>query len=73
MSRFWLVELDEDLASKFTTRTGVWCGIKGVNGVKAVTDMDVISQATLDELLLPPGESMITSLKRFKQHRKTSP
>ena len=28
MSRFWLVELDEDLESHFTTRTGVWCGIK---------------------------------------------
>ena len=70
MSRFWLVELDEDLESHLTTRTGVWCGIKSVNGVKAVTDMEVISQATLDELLLPPGESMITSLRRFKKTRR---
>ena len=70
MSRFWLVELDEDLESHFTTRTGVWCGIKGVNGVKAVTDMEVISQATLDDILLPPTMSMITSLKRFKQRRR---
>jgi hypothetical protein len=71
MSRFWLVELDDDLESQFTTRTGVWCGIKSVNGVKAVTDMEVISQTTLEELLLPPEQSMITNLKRFKQHRKT--
>ena len=71
MSRFWLVELDEDLESHFTTRTGVWCGIKSVNGVKAVTDMEVISQATLDELLLPPGRSMIVRLRRFKKTRPT--
>ena len=70
VSRFWLVELDEDLKSKFTTRTGVWCGIKSVNGVKAVTDMEVISRATLDEVLLPPEQSMITSLGRFKKTRR---
>jgi hypothetical protein len=34
--------------------------------------MEVISQTTLDELLLPAEQSMITNLKRFKQHRKTS-
>ena len=71
MSRFWLVELDEDLASKFTTRTGVWCGIKSVNGVKAVTDVEVVSQITLDEMLLPPEQSMITNLRRFKQRRRS--
>ena len=69
MSRFWLIELEPDLESRFTTRTGVWCGIKSVNGVKAVTDMEVISQATLAEILLPPEQSMITNLRRFKQRR----
>jgi hypothetical protein len=69
VSRWWLVELEPDLESHFTTRTGVWCGIKSVNGVKAVTDMEVISQTTLDDILLPPEQSMITNLKRFKQRR----
>ena len=64
MSRFWLVELDDDLASKFTTRTGVWCGIKDVNGVRSVTDMEVISQVTLDELLLPAEQSLVRPRKR---------
>jgi hypothetical protein len=51
VSRFWLVEMDEDLATKGTTRTGVWSGIHGVNGVISITDLEAISSETLDELL----------------------
>jgi hypothetical protein len=57
MSRFWLVELDEDLAAHQTTRTGVWCGIKGVNGVASVTDLDAVSRGTLDAMLVPPDKT----------------
>jgi hypothetical protein len=70
VSRFWLVELHEDLAAHSTTRTGVWCGIHGVNGVDKITDMEVISQETLNELLLAPEDSMITSLGRFKKAKR---
>ena len=70
MSRFWLVELHEDLAGHHTTRTGVWCGIHQVNGVDKITDMEVISQETLNELLLPSEESMISSLGRFKKAKR---
>jgi hypothetical protein len=62
MSEFWLVELEPDLAAKFTTRTGVWCGVKDVNGIKSVTDARVLSHALLDELgvpLLPAEQSLI--------------
>jgi hypothetical protein len=68
VSRFWLVELDEDLAAHRTTRTGVWCGVKSVNGVKRVTDMAVISHTTLDECLLPADASLVTN-KRQKKER----
>ena len=56
MSRFWLVELQEDLDARGTTRTGVWCGIHQVNGVDSITDMDAITQATLDLILMKPTE-----------------
>jgi hypothetical protein len=59
VSRFWLVELEPDLAAHSTTRTGVWCSLKGVNGIRAITDMEVVSQATLDELLLPAVQSLV--------------
>ena len=64
------MELHEDLAAHQTTRTGVWCGIHQVNGVDKITDMDVISQETLDELLLPAEASMLASLRRFRRVRR---
>jgi hypothetical protein len=66
VSRFWLVELEPDLEVHKTTRTGVWCGVKGVNGVRAVTDLEAISQATLDELLLSAEQSLVTPRKRTR-------
>jgi hypothetical protein len=59
MSRFWLVELHEDLESHKTTRYGVWCGVHGVNGVKSLTDMDAISFDTLEELLRPSDPELV--------------
>jgi hypothetical protein len=56
VSRFWLVELDEDLMARGTTRTGVWCGVKGVNGVRSVTDLRVITPETLATLLMSDAE-----------------
>jgi len=65
VSRFWLVELDEDLEALRTTRTGVWCGVKSVNGVKAVTDVEVIARGTLDALLLPQEQTWDAVRKRI--------
>jgi len=52
MSRFLLVELDQDLAEHFTTRDSVLRVISHTPGVRQVIDLSVISQATLDLLLL---------------------
>ena len=46
-----LVETEADLAAWHTTRTGVWAGIRQVNGVKQVTDLSTISRTTLDDWL----------------------
>ncbi len=70
MSRFWLVELEEDLTAHHTTRTGVWCGVKSVNGVKAVTDVEVISRGTLDALLLPQEQTWESVRKRITRRAK---
>ena len=70
MSRFWLVELEEDLAALYTTRTGVWCGVKSVNGVKSVTDVEVISRGTLDALLLPQEQTWDAVRKRITRRAK---
>jgi hypothetical protein len=56
MGRFWLVELEPELEALHTTRTGVWCGIKSVNGVRSVTDMRAISVGTLSTFLLSDAE-----------------
>ena len=58
MSRFWLVELEPDLPSHYTTETGVWCSIHQISGVKSITDLSAISQATLDVILLKPTEAV---------------
>lgn len=56
MSRFWLVEVEEDLPSLHTTRTGVWCGVKTVNGVRSLTDLRAITLETLATFLLSDAE-----------------
>lgn len=68
MSRFWLVELHEDLEHRDfpTTRYGVWAGIHTVNGVKDLTDLDAISYETLEELLRPSDPELLQLLRRQK-------
>lgn len=59
MSRYLLVELAEDLAACRTTRAGVWASIMQVGGVYSLTDLEVISRATLDQWLLPQDQSLV--------------
>jgi hypothetical protein len=54
MSRFLLVELEPDLAERMTTQIGVWNSLKLVNGVRSITDLALISQPTLDAIMLKP-------------------
>jgi hypothetical protein len=71
MSRWWLVELHDDLEHRQfpTTRTGVWCGIHSVNGVKALTDMEAISFETLDEMLRPTDPELLRLWRKQKAQR----
>jgi len=61
MSRFLLVVMEEDLSLYDpghkrwpTTHDGVLLSVSAVNGVKSVTDLVGIAQATLDTILLKP-------------------
>ena len=56
MSRFLLVVLADDLATHLQTRTGAWLLLKSVPGVESVDDLEIISQETLDAILLKPLE-----------------
>jgi len=68
MSRWWLVELEDDLAALYTTRSGVWASVHSVNGVKRTTDMEVLSCRSLQELGVPllPAELSLVKKKREK-------
>jgi len=71
VSRFWLVELYEDLEHlpfSPTTRGGVWAGVKSVNGVKSVTDLSAVSWQTLDALLLP--EEQVSRPERVRRNAR---
>jgi len=55
-SEFWLVQLEPDLAARYTTPTGVWCAIMAVNGVRSLTDLRILSLDTLTDFVRPgPG------------------
>lgn len=54
MSRFLLVVLATDLAAHRQTREGAFILLKDVPGVVQVTDLDYVSQETLDAILLKP-------------------
>ena len=56
MSRWLLVELEEDLAKLYTTRTGVFVSVKNVNGVRSVTDLRAIRLETLVTFLMSDAE-----------------
>jgi hypothetical protein len=77
MSRFLLVEMEEDLASLYTTHDGVFISCKCVNGVRSVTDLASIDQTTLDIILLKPTprvkreEPMIyNAIRRYHARRQ---
>ena len=69
MSRFLIVELEPDLAAVYTTRGGVFASIKIVSGVRGVTDVETISQATLDAWLLPAEQTYEVQRKRAKTRK----
>lgn len=58
MSKFWLVEIADDLEHREfpTTRTGVWLGIRNVNGVVGCTDLRAITLETLTTFLMSDEE-----------------
>jgi hypothetical protein len=64
MSRWLLVELAEDLAAHYQTRTGAWLSIKQVAGVRSLTDLEVVSQETLQAITLPPQSAPPPKKKR---------
>jgi len=74
MSRFWLVELEPNLEDLHTTRTGVWCGVKTVNGVRSLTDLRAITLETLATFLMS-DEEFTQGLDAINRHRRqrTSP
>jgi len=53
-SPFLLVVLADDLAAHFQTRGGAFRLLLAVPGVESVTDLQFISQETLDAILLKP-------------------
>ena len=67
MSRFLLVTMYEDLASRYTTHDGVLLSCKLVNGVESVTDLGMIDQTTLDLILRPPSPDLERAYKRSKK------
>lgn len=58
MSRFLLVEMEEDLAARYTSHDGVLISCKCVNGVKSVCDLGQVNQVTLDAILRPPSPDL---------------
>jgi hypothetical protein len=68
MSRWLLVELEEDLAQHYTTRTGVWSSLKQIAGIKSITDISAISRHTLDDWLgewfLPDDQVLLPTKPR---------
>jgi len=64
VSRFLLVELEEDLAKHGTTHDTAMLGCKYVPGVRSVTDVSAISRETLDDWLLPADQAMPRKTRR---------
>jgi hypothetical protein len=76
MSRWWLVELHEDLehlpltaTTAPTDRFGVWNGVRSVNGVKQLTDMEVVSFETLEELMRDSDPELIRLWRKQRAER----
>ena len=75
MSRWALVELEPDLAACRTTQTGVFAGIKCVNGVRQVTDCSALSQRTIHdwvgEVLVPDTDTLVPRKRRSRRNGAT--
>jgi hypothetical protein len=63
-----LAEIAPDVDDK--GRVAAWRWIWMAPSLVSLDDLECVSRATLDERLLPPEESMITSLGRFKKGRR---
>jgi hypothetical protein len=53
MGRFLLVELEPEVAIEPAARSAVWRWITLAVGVRTLADLEVVSRATLDAMLLP--------------------
>ncbi len=65
MSRWVLVELEEELPAY--RQVGLFCAFQQLPGVVSVTDLEAISQTTLEGFLLGPTETVSRPSKRIKQ------
>jgi hypothetical protein len=77
MSRFLLVEMEEDLAARYTTHDGVLISCKCVNGVRSVCDLGMIDQVTLDVILRKPSEALrkeepstYNAIRKYQQRKR---
>jgi hypothetical protein len=70
VSRFLLVEMEEDLAARYTTHDGVFISCKCVNGVKSVCDLGEVNQVTLDTILRPPSADLERVYRRSSRKPK---
>jgi hypothetical protein len=70
VSRWLLVELEPDLAQHYTTRTGVWCSLKQIAGIKSITDISAISRRTADALVgdcfLPDDQALLPKPRKAR-------
>lgn len=75
VSNFWLVEVEPDLEHlQFpTTRSGVWSGVKTVNGVRSLTDLRAITLETLATFLMSDEEFRAGQETVDLRRRMTSP
>jgi hypothetical protein len=64
-SRWVLVELEEELPAY--RQVGLFCAFQQLPGVVSVTDLEAISQTTLDALLLGPTAPVSRPSQRVKQ------
>jgi hypothetical protein len=65
MTRWVLVELEEELPAY--RQVGLFCAFQQLPGVVRVTDLESISQTTLDVLLLGEAAPVSRPSKRIKQ------
>ncbi len=70
MSRFLLVEMEEDLAARYTSHDGVFISCKCVNGVRSVCDLGMIDQVTLETILRPASPDLERIYQRSQKLKR---